>query len=1023
MNKKVALFANAWNGENLDLFIEGFNEYFTNDDVDLFVFSSYMLSGQSQALQDAEDSIYDLPDYSFFDAVVIYGAGINSDDMISRFVEKCKAVNVPVVLQGCDVDDISSVTIDNYVGMKNLCDHLIEKHGVSEVVYIAGDVDNGDSNFRLKVLQDSLKEHGLELKEENIFYACWSARLIQAYLLETYGNGQKKMPDAIMCANDQMAISTLSFLDEMGVNVPEEVLVTGFDNLSPGQAFSPSLATVDQNYRKQGLECAKIVAEIVNDKKLVKKSVIPTVLSPGESCGCVNCKGEAELRKKVARDNWANLYAVEILQGRKLHLDFCIMSNEKFEDINKNMKEDFFKTTGQETEDFHIYVNPQYKELKYMNIPEDKIISPYYNPVMEVIAARTGGVICEDSTINPKKLLLGYDGNGKGKTFVFVPLRVDHSVFGYMVMGYTAKAFDKKKYLEFSGCLRTTFTQYQRNIEDYNHAIKIKKDADMFLHQTVEALASAVDAKDSYTHGHSARVAKYARKIAKLSGMSEEACDDVYLAGLLHDVGKIGISDVIINKTGKLSSEEFSVIKQHPALGDAILEKIHMLPSLSTGARHHHERYDGNGYPDNLKGTDIPQIARIIAVADAYDAMTSKRSYRDIIPQMQVREELVKGYGTQFDPAYAKIMVRLLDMDVEYQMKENSSENVFGANTSRQFGAYKSLVSDGLHITDCLVTIHMQYESLSGGGVPTLLLYDSADAIFHLEGSPLARDMDFVEFGQICLDGKVTKEYARKVQQNTTSKEPEYNKLEKKHPVEIQIVKKDDHVLVKILTQEKTEEVIYALQDASRFVYLALTGEYCSLDILDIDVADTPVEDDYIPRIAEKVSYIDCPAGDIPNIQVDGWRTKASEVLGVADGIDVTFRTMSLPSSERIWHCPIICMFTSDDGKIGGKNYKEVALVRLDGESWSEHSEISNNAEVRRGATFENWSVWLNKNKEGVYCTFSVQHEENKINFKAENGGLEIVNQTVLPEKVEKVFCYLTGDQCAITDIHVKTNS
>ncbi len=662
--------ANGWNGENLDFFIKGFNEYFTSDDVDLFVFNSHMLSGHTPQMRIAEDSIYDLPDYSFFDAVVIYGAGMNSDDAIIQFIDKCKEADVPVVLQGGDMDGISSVTIDNYVGMKSLCDHLIEEHGVSDVVYIAGDVDNGDSNFRLKVLQESLEAHGLELKEANVFYACWNARMIQAYIMETYGSGKKKLPDAFMCANDQMALSTLSFLDQMGVKLPEEVIVTGFDNLSAGRVYSPSLATVDQNYQKQGEECARIVAEAVNNKKLVKKSVIPTMLSPGESCGCVDCKGEVELRKKIGRDYWANQFAVEVLQGRELHLDMCIMSNEKYEDIHKSMNEDFFKTVGQETEDFHIYLNPQYKELRYMNIPEDEVITPYYNPVMEVIAARTGGVVYDDLTIDPKTLFLGYDGKSKGKTYVFIPLRIVQSVFGYMVMGYSDNAFERKKYVDFSGCVRTTFTQYQRNIVDYNRALRIKADADMFLQQTIEALVSAVDAKDSYTHGHSARVAKYAKKIAQLAGLSEEDCDDIYLAGLLHDVGKIGISDVIINKKGKLTSEEFAMIKQHSVLGDAILEKIHMLPSLSTGARHHHERYDGTGYPDNLKGTDIPQIARIIAVADAYDAMTSTRSYRDILTQMKVREELVKGIGTQFDPEYAKIMIHLLDLDVEYRMRE-----------------------------------------------------------------------------------------------------------------------------------------------------------------------------------------------------------------------------------------------------------------------------------------------------------------------------------------------------------------
>lgn len=1023
MNKKVALFANGWNGENLDFFIKGFQEYFTDNDVDLFVFASHMLSGYNPALRSSEDSIYDLPDYSFFDAVIIYGSGMNLDNEIPRFLQKCKEADVPVILQGGDVSGVSSVTIDNYVGMKSLCDHIIEEHGVSEVVYIAGDEDNPDSNFRMKVLRESLAEHGCELKEENIYYAGWNARLIQSFITETYGSGKKKLPDAFVCANDQMALSTLSFLEQMGVKLPEEVIVTGFDNMSAGRVFSPSLATVDQDYQKQGAECAKFVAEAVNDKSLIKKSIISTKLSPGESCGCPNCKGETELRKKIGRDSWSNLFTLEVLQGRKMHLDMCIVSNERFEDIHKNMNEDFFKTVGQETEDFHIYVNPQYKELRYMNVPEGELTGPYYNPVMEVIAARTGGVIYEEPTMNPKNLFLGYDGNGKGRTYVFIPLRIDNSVFGYMVMGHRENAFERKKYIEFAGCLRTTFTQYQRNIEDYNRAIRIKEDANIFLHQTVEALASAVDAKDSYTHGHSARVAKYARKIAQLAGISEDDCNDIYLAGLLHDVGKIGIRDDIINKAGRLTKDEFAAIKQHSVLGDAILAKIHMLPSLSTGARHHHERYDGNGYPDNLKGEEIPQIARIIAVADAYDAMTSKRSYRDVIPQMQVREELVKGIGSQFDPEYAKIMVHLLDLDEEYQMKENCSEDVFGDHMTYQFGAYKGQVSAGLRITDQSVTIQVQYESLLDGGVPTLLFYDSADARFYTAAGELPAEIDFVEYGGISLNGRVTTNYVRKVQQNTAGGKAEQNRTGTKQKACVQIVKQEDHLLTKITTEDRTEEVIFALYDASRFVYLALTGEYCSLEMLNIDVADETISNDYIPRIAEKISYLDRPEGDIPNIQIDGWRSKNSEVLTTADCMDISFHTMSLPSAGRIWHCPIICLFTSDDGKIGGKNYKEVAVVRLDGEVWSEYDDIDNQTIVSRDESFGDWNIWKDRNRAGVDCSLSIRLEDEKINLKVEDVGLQIENQTLLTEKVDKIYCYFTGDQCAISDIHIKGGS
>lgn len=557
--------------------------------------------------------------------------------------------------------------------------------------------------------------------------------------------------------------------------------------------------------------------------------------------------------------------------------------------------------------------------------------------------------------------------------------------------------------------------------KEMDRALEIQETANTLLNQTVEALASAVDAKDTYTHGHSNRVAKYAKEIARMAGMSDKECDDVYLAGLLHDVGKIGIANGIINKKGKLTDEEFAIIKQHPVLGGEILSKILISPSLSVGAKYHHERYDGKGYPEGLKGEDIPQIARIIAVADAYDAMTSKRSYRDMIPQMYVREELVKGTGTQFDPNYAKIMLHLLDKDEEYKMKENQKEEVFGADAKYVFDEYRTKVTAGIRITDCPVTINIQYEPLANGGMPTLLFYDSADARYYLDNNSLAEEMDFIEFGCIGMDGDVSTDYVRKMKLNTSNNKAEKMSPSKLCKANIWMVKQEDHLLVKVTTDERTDDIIFALYDASRYLYLALTGAKCCLDILDVEIADEPVGANYIPRIAEKISYIDRPVGDIPNVQIDGWKADHSEIIEFTDKVDISFHTMSLPSSRRVWHCPIICVFTSDDGNIDGENYKEVAAVRLDGEVWCEDLDIINTTATSKGEKFENWSIWKQRNKAGVDCKLSLSHKGDIVNLQVENSGLTTVNQTKLLESTEKVYCYFTGDQCAITDIHVNT--
>ena len=204
-----------------------------------------------------------------------------------------------------------------------------------------------------------------------------------------------------------------------------------------------------------------------------------------------------------------------------------------------------------------------------------------------------------------------------------------------------------------------------RELKFYKEAQR--REASLF-EETVEALANAIDAKDKYTHGHSTRVAILSKLIAQEAGLSNEECEHVYFAALLHDVGKIGVPDDIINKPGRLTDEEFAQIKLHPVFGNQILASIKQSPYLSVGAHYHHERYDGKGYPEGLAGEDIPTIARIIAVADAYDAMTSTRSYRGALGRQRVRDEIEKGMGRQFDREFAGILLGLLDSGVVYEV-------------------------------------------------------------------------------------------------------------------------------------------------------------------------------------------------------------------------------------------------------------------------------------------------------------------------------------------------------------------
>ena len=202
-------------------------------------------------------------------------------------------------------------------------------------------------------------------------------------------------------------------------------------------------------------------------------------------------------------------------------------------------------------------------------------------------------------------------------------------------------------------------------------ARKTKDHESMSLH-VAQTLAEMIDAKDQYTSRHSQRVAQYSREISKIYGYTVQQQNEIYMTGLLHDIGKNGIPDTILNKPGKLTEEEFNQIRSHPLIGARILRRIQEMPKLVEGARWHHERYDGTGYPDRLSGKSIPEEARIIAVADAYDAMSSKRSYRDVLPDEIIRQELIRGKGTQFDPVFADIMLEIMTEESSTAPAENA---------------------------------------------------------------------------------------------------------------------------------------------------------------------------------------------------------------------------------------------------------------------------------------------------------------------------------------------------------------
>lgn len=229
--------------------------------------------------------------------------------------------------------------------------------------------------------------------------------------------------------------------------------------------------------------------------------------------------------------------------------------------------------------------------------------------------------------------------------------------------------------------------------EHYQYEEKLEKEVDRqtrrskrLTREMMFTLSRTVDTKDHYTDGHSRRVAAICAEIGRRMGKSDREQVELYEIGLLHDIGKIGIHEDIIHKSTRLTDDEFAAVKAHTIKGYEILKEISDMPELSEGARWHHERFNGTGYPDGLKEYEIPEQARIACIADCYDAMTSTRTYSVPKKQSDVRAEIERCRGTWFDPKIADVMLAMIDEDTDYRMNETAELNDVWKNYDRLWG-------------------------------------------------------------------------------------------------------------------------------------------------------------------------------------------------------------------------------------------------------------------------------------------------------------------------------------------------
>lgn len=536
--------------------------------------------------------------------------------------------------------------------------------------------------------------------------------------------------------------------------------------------------------------------------------------------------------------------------------------------------------------------------------------------------------------------------------------------------------------------------------------------------QTATAFVSAVEKKDEFVRGNSLRIAEYAKEIARRAGKSEEDCRKAYYAAMLHDVGLIGIPDSVIKNDTDPDKRDIETMRMKPLISEEILSCITEYPYLCKTARYTHERYNGSGYPDGLKGEDIPEISRIIGTADAYVTMTTKKRYRDAIPGFMAREVFLKGAGEEFDPEFARIMVNIMDTE----NTESSAGNTEEQETEIVCKEYREHVSRGVPIDESTRKITFECELSKDPGVrfsaPSIILFDSYDGRIH-DGQKDIERYGYLEYGEIWFDKNSVTTAARKIEEKETD-DAACGQSDDGNPLyEIIAGRYEDHLKIVMKSDDYAKEVIVALPNVSKASYIGLTGENCRIKNIETSLTGESVQSEDMPRIAQPVSYIEHFESDIKNIQIDRTLSAATEGIELKNRLIVRFHTMSLPAASLVWNCPYVMIFSSDDGSIGGPNYKEYNMIKLDGEDQGDGEYAKNRFVMKKTKDFPGWDVWKETNKEGIECEIFIEKRGRQVVFKTVNVGISIENTTTIKEEGSKVYVALTGDQVALTDIRI----
>ncbi len=414
----------------MKIVLKGVRQAATENDADIFLFLNYTVVGETEENNIGESNIFRLSDVQEFDGYILLANTFHLKEEFDYVTQKFVGKDMPVISLEYDIPGIDFMGSDNYSGMYELCEHLIEDHGVKDVVFVSGPVDNEESNTRRKALEDALEKRGLSLKEENVLCCNWNITEVEE-LLPIWMKDHDVLPDAVVCANDMMAMGACTVFDRQGYEVPKDVIVTGFDHLKTADAFSPSIASVGRNWETLGY---KAVEYVLGKKDGTKKGdgvlSVDSKAVPNESCGCFGLYGDAATKIAEVRNSY-NMY----LSRANIGIHVCYLSDNLSKAVTEEQlcqaMNGSFWNRAYEGDEFYICLVENFFSSVQGGPPLKRI---GYTDTIDVIYGRKDDIPYKRTLIDASALFPEYDPEGKEtKMFILLPLHGEEGCYGYTV--------------------------------------------------------------------------------------------------------------------------------------------------------------------------------------------------------------------------------------------------------------------------------------------------------------------------------------------------------------------------------------------------------------------------------------------------------------------------------------------------------------------------------------------------------------------------------------------------------------